>query len=134
LDKADVISRFLAGRCVFTVPQSLKGSLRDTRFAAKEACRKACQHLSIIQTGFKHIMILPVTSMDRSKHQSSRPQGLILDQVYEDFEPVMVKPDGKIELIDLSKLDGQLCEISISHDGDYATAVAIVPIAEKWKY
>jgi holo-[acyl-carrier protein] synthase len=79
-------------------------------------------------------MILPVTSMDRSKHQSSRPQGLILDQVYEDFEPVMVKPDGKIELIDLSKLDGQLCEISISHDGDYATAVAIVPIAEKWKY
>ena len=28
-------------------------------------------------------MILPVTSLDRSEHQSSRPQGLILDKVYE---------------------------------------------------
>ncbi|KAI4643576.1 hypothetical protein J4E93_006586 [Alternaria ventricosa] len=116
LEKADVISKFLAGR-----------------FAAKEACRKAIQHLDIVQRGFKHIMILPVTAVDRSKHQSLRPQGLILDMVYEDFEPTWVKPDGKIGVIDMSEIDGQLCEISISHDGDYATAVAIVPMADKWE-
>ncbi|KAH6872439.1 hypothetical protein BKA58DRAFT_145730 [Alternaria rosae] len=114
LEKVDVISKFLAGR-----------------FAAKEACRKAIQHLDIIQRGFKHIMILPVSTVDRSKHQSLRPQGLILDMVYEDFEPSWVAPDGKVGLIDMSEIDGQLCEISISHDGDYATAVAIVPVAGK---
>jgi holo-[acyl-carrier protein] synthase len=32
--------------------------------------------------------------------------------------------------VDVSELDGQLCEISISHDGDFATAVAIVPVVE----
>lgn len=79
-------------------------------------------------------MILPVTTVDRSRHQSLRPEGLILDMVYEDFEPSWVTPDGKVGLIDMSEIDGQLCEISISHDGDYATAVAIVPVAGKWKY
>jgi len=29
--------------------------------------------------------------------------------------------------VDVNRLNGQLCEISISHDGDFATAVALVP-------
>ncbi|KAK1909791.1 hypothetical protein P3342_007963 [Pyrenophora teres f. teres] len=33
-------------------------------------------------------------------------------------------------LVDINELNGQLCELSISHDGDYATAVAIVACAE----
>ncbi|KAG9191863.1 holo-[acyl-carrier protein] synthase [Alternaria panax] len=114
------VSQFLAGR-----------------FAAKEACRKACSHLDMNARGFKHIMILPVTSVDRSKHQSSRPRGLILDKVYETYTPAPNDPaksdNARVAiqhvmstLVDVSELDGQLCEISISHDGDFATAVAIV--------
>ena len=67
--------------------------------------------------------------MDLSEHQSARPQGLILDKVYDtessDDAPVVVSTR-----VDVSELDGQLCEISISHDGDFATAVAIVPVVE----
>lgn len=83
-------------------------------------------------------MILPVISLDRSEHQSSRPQGLILDQVYEaqmrakanSTKSGDVGVEGEthaLPLLDVRALDGQLCEISISHDGDFATAVAIVP-------
>ncbi|KAF7682128.1 hypothetical protein GT037_001104 [Alternaria burnsii] len=104
--RMDSVSKFLAGR-----------------FAAKEACRKACSHLDIDERGFKHIMILPVTSVDRSEHQSARPQGLILDKVYD-------TESSDDTRVDVSGLDGQLCEISISHDGDFATAVAIVPVVE----
>ncbi|USP74676.1 hypothetical protein yc1106_01950 [Curvularia clavata] len=121
LTKTDAVSAFLAGR-----------------FAAKEACRKACDHLHKDTRGFQHIMILPVTSLDRSEHQSSRPQGLILDKVYEaqmrskanSTNPGNVGVEGDthaVPLLDVRELDGQLCEISISHDGDFATAVAIVP-------
>ncbi|KAL1800652.1 hypothetical protein ACET3X_000994 [Alternaria dauci] len=120
----DSIAQFLAGR-----------------FAAKEACRKACSHLDINERGFKHIMILPVTSVDRSEHQSSRPQGLILDKVYETYTSAPIgtgkSDDARVAmqhvmstLVDVSELDGQLCEISISHDGDFATAVAIVPVVD----
>jgi holo-[acyl-carrier protein] synthase len=80
-------------------------------------------------------MILPVASPDRGEHQSSRPQGLILDKAYKTY--ATPTPDSidtgvvrKIQVrtdVDVSGLDGQLCEISISHDGDFATAVAIVP-------
>ena len=65
-------------------------------------------------------MILPVTSLDRNEHQSTRPQGLILDKVYETRARSSLLPD-------VHELEGQLCEISISHDEDFATAVAIVP-------
>jgi holo-[acyl-carrier protein] synthase len=34
---------------------------------------------------------------------------------------------GKGDAFDVDMLEGQLCEISISHDGDFATAVALVP-------
>jgi holo-[acyl-carrier protein] synthase len=68
-------------------------------------------------------MILPVSSVDRSEHQSARPQGLILDKVYD-------TESSDDTRVDVSGLDGQLCEISISHDGDFATAVAIVPNVE----
>ncbi|CAG5145107.1 uncharacterized protein ALTATR162_LOCUS1654 [Alternaria atra] len=123
--KIDSVSQFLAGR-----------------FAAKEACRKACEQLDSNARGFKHIMILPVNSVDRNKHQSSRPQGLILDKVYEPYAPAPSDAENSADarvamqhvmstLVDVSELDGQLCELSISHDGDYATAVAIVPVTER---
>lgn len=111
-------------------------SLQDRRFAAKEACRKACDHLDKNARGFQHIMILPVTSLDRSEHQSSRPQGLILDALYEaqarstgdsTYTQDAGIEDGPRALVDIAELEGQLCEISISHDGGFATAVAIVP-------
>ncbi|EUC36152.1 hypothetical protein COCCADRAFT_88989 [Bipolaris zeicola 26-R-13] len=117
LTKTDAVATFLAGR-----------------FAAKEACRKACDHLDKNARGFQQIMILPVTSLDRNEHQSSRPQGLILDEVYKtralSTDSTGASFDGKAQsslLLDVHELEGQLCEISISHDEDFATAVAIVP-------
>lgn len=79
-------------------------------------------------------MILPIASLDRNEHQSSRPQGLILDEVYKtralSTDSTGASFDGKAQsslLLDVHELEGQLCEISISHDEDFATAVAIVP-------
>jgi holo-[acyl-carrier protein] synthase len=109
-------------------------NLQDQRFAAKEACRKACDHLDPNSRGFQSIMILPVTSPAQGGHLSSRPQGLILDGSYK--IPVSSARDDSIDMgivkkvftyVDVNQLDGQLCELSISHDGNYATAVAIVP-------
>lgn len=83
-------------------------------------------------------MILPISSERGTKHASQRPKGLILD---EDYKPPAGTADaeGSTEAIteaniagqrvDINALEGQLCEISISHDGDYATAVALVPTA-----
>jgi hypothetical protein len=34
---------------------------------------------------------------------------------------------GTGDAFNVNMLEGQLCEISISHDGDFATAVALVP-------
>jgi holo-[acyl-carrier protein] synthase len=79
-------------------------------------------------------MILPVVSLGRNEHQSSRPTGLILDTVYEARALSTNSTDAGFgnkahvpHLLDVQELEGQLCEISISHDGDFATAVAIVP-------
>ncbi|KAA8622835.1 4-phosphopantetheinyl transferase superfamily protein [Pyrenophora tritici-repentis] len=124
------VSQFLAGR-----------------FAAKEACRKACTHLDPKSRGFQHVMILPVTANERDRYKSGRPQGLILDEVYTagaepEADLVESRGVGTVDegigevaenskpLADINELNGQLCEISISHDGDYATAVAIVAFAK----
>jgi holo-[acyl-carrier protein] synthase len=101
-----------------------KSLTRLSRFAAKEACRKACDHLDKNTRGFQHIIILPVTSAGWKEHQSQRPEGLILHEALREVE----KPEAAEEApFDVTKLDGQICEISISHDGDYANAVALVP-------
>ncbi|KAF1940422.1 hypothetical protein EJ02DRAFT_379791 [Clathrospora elynae] len=124
LTQAAAVSQFLAGR-----------------FAAKEACRKACVDFERSSRGFRHIIILPVTAPDGDAQQSVRPQGLILDQAYEEAcatpaakDADMGVPVGKTQVrssVDVDELAGQLCEISISHDGDFATAVALVPWMEK---
>ncbi|KAF1843320.1 uncharacterized protein K460DRAFT_378492 [Cucurbitaria berberidis CBS 394.84] len=134
LGRIDTVSEFLAGR-----------------FAAKEACRKACNHLDPNTRAYHQILILPIKLPGRGEKQSSPPQGLILDKAIENI----YKDDGeqrtsegelttsiggtlmrKIEekrQIDAHELEGQLCEISISHDGDFATAVAIVPSMDTQK-
>ncbi len=82
--------------------------------------------MGIYERGFKHIVILPVTAPQEKEHQSSRPQGLILHEALDAVEGT--KAGGKAaEGFDINTLDGQLCEISISHDGDFASAVALVP-------
>jgi holo-[acyl-carrier protein] synthase len=70
-------------------------------------------------------MVLPVTTLDRKEHQSSRPQGLILHEAL----PEVNESENKAAraTFDVEALDGQLCEISITHDGDFASAVALVP-------
>lgn len=63
-----------------------------------------------------------------------KPFGIVLDRVgsphkrggtvYETRED----PSGEaLDLYDHTKVDGQIVEISISHDDDYATAVCIAP-------
>jgi holo-[acyl-carrier protein] synthase len=111
--------------------------LTKGRFAAKEAIRKACDHFGMSERAFHRIMILPVASNDRITHQSVRPRGLILDKEFstpytgasdsEDSAQGPKKKYGSGMHVDVNSLDGQLCEISISHDGDFATAVALVP-------
>ncbi|RMZ66158.1 holo-acyl-carrier- synthase [Pyrenophora seminiperda CCB06] len=117
LSNVDAVSKFLAGR-----------------FAAKEACRKACTHFDHNSRGFQRIIILPVIIDQSNKHHSARPQGLILDKEYTAADLADTRDTGvgggvhKLSpLIDVNELDGQLCEVSISHDEDYATAVALVP-------
>lgn len=90
------------------------------RFAAKEACRKACDHLDKDTRGFKHIIILPVDGAERSQHQSQRPEALVL------YEALDESTESRAAF-DIENLDGQLCEISITHDGEFASAVALVP-------
>jgi holo-[acyl-carrier protein] synthase len=68
-------------------------------------------------------MILPIVAQDRNEHQSSRPWGLVLHEA-------LPEPDFKGDkppTFSVDALEGQFCEISISHDGVYATAVALVP-------
>jgi hypothetical protein len=80
-------------------------------------------------------MILPVIAPTDRNHLSTRPQGLILDKAYRNA-PLLAKDPtdtGSVRKthvrthIDVNGLNGQLCEISISHDSGFATAVAIVP-------
>ncbi|KAH9868818.1 hypothetical protein J1614_007892 [Plenodomus biglobosus] len=113
--RTDDVSQYLAGR-----------------FAAKEACRKACPHFDKTSRGFQQIMILPIASRDEL--QSARPQALILDTLYgtpEASEPGVAQEKPLVREILTGNmpgsLNGQICEISISHDSEYATAVAIVP-------
>lgn len=73
--------------------------------------------------GFKHIIILPVAGLEQGEHKSQRPEALILHEA-------LPEPESKEEReapFNVESLEGQLCEISISHDHDYATAVALVP-------
>jgi holo-[acyl-carrier protein] synthase len=135
--KLDAVSEFLAGRYVvfFTVWGAFS---RRPRFAAKEAIRKACDHFEDTARGFQGIVILPIALPTSLEHQSSRPQGLILDTPYGS-----TPADGDLDhragsttsikemFTTVDNLDGQLCEISISHDGDFATAVALVPSTGK---
>lgn len=65
-----------------------------------------------------------MTSVGRKEHQSQRPEGLILHEALREVEQ---KEAADKAPFDVSTLHGQICEISISHDGDYATAVALVP-------
>ncbi|KAF2125150.1 hypothetical protein P153DRAFT_389998 [Dothidotthia symphoricarpi CBS 119687] len=116
-EKFDAVSQFLAGR-----------------FAAKEACRKACDHLDTNSRGLHHIVILPVVLPAHNSKNSSPPQGLILDSLLQDQQKTEDSDGGRdpaentlSESWDLHHINGQLCEISISHDGGFATAVAIVP-------
>jgi holo-[acyl-carrier protein] synthase len=74
-------------------------------------------------------MILPIAFTLRQKHQSVRPQGLILDSPYVSAfhaESRAINMTNTLPTYDVEDLNGQLCEISISHDGDFATAVALV--------
>ncbi|CAI6337529.1 unnamed protein product [Periconia digitata] len=112
---ADAIAQFLAGR-----------------WAAKEACRKACEHLGT-SNGFHSIMILPV-STETGLHSgaTSRPQGLILRDRLADppvFSSKASHPREALRRAEfiLESIDGQFCEISISHDTDWAVASAIAP-------
>lgn len=120
----DPVAQFLAGRYVDQRPlHSLVTNKHRLRFAAKEACRKACDHLDKYTRGLKHIIILPVTEVAREEHQSQRPQGLILHEAF----PEPGSKAAEEAVFDMESLDGQLCEISISHEEEYATAVALVP-------
>jgi hypothetical protein len=95
--------------------------------------RKACDHFQDSSRGFQSLMVLPIAS--RNACQSAAPQGLILDALHksknqkspdeEDQDIIRERTGRPFTCID--DLDGQLCPISISHDGDFATAVAIVP-------
>ncbi|KAF2437899.1 hypothetical protein P171DRAFT_326696, partial [Karstenula rhodostoma CBS 690.94] len=98
------------------------------RWAAKEAVRKACEHLGD-SNGFHSIMILPLSVFPKQPPgATSRPQALVLRDRLPELSPqhedkVM---NGGLDF-DIDSLDGQLCEVSISHDSTYATAVALVP-------
>ncbi|KAF2242920.1 hypothetical protein BU26DRAFT_523914 [Trematosphaeria pertusa] len=107
------------------------------RWAAKEACRKACEHLGS-SNGLHSIIILPVASNRGFTIETRRPQGLILRERLPD-QPTELRETGEAQdsnqgvLFDIDAIDGQLCEVSISHDTHWATAVAIVPTIEEWK-
>ncbi|KAF9734737.1 hypothetical protein PMIN06_010478 [Paraphaeosphaeria minitans] len=104
------------------------------RWAAKEAVRKACEHLGD-SNGFHSIMILPVSVSSRqSLGATSRPQALVLRDRLLELSPQQEDKamSGGMEF-DIDSLDGQLCEVSISHDTTYATAVALVPVVGEWQ-
>ncbi|KAF2762957.1 hypothetical protein EJ05DRAFT_495804 [Pseudovirgaria hyperparasitica] len=96
----DRVSHFLAGR-----------------FAAKEAVIKAVTWRKV---SFDMIII--------KYHARGHPYAIVLDKPYGDY-PSTVRPgpgpdDGPD---DCSRMDGQHVQLSISHDGAYATAVCLAP-------
>ncbi|KAF2637478.1 hypothetical protein P280DRAFT_433251 [Massarina eburnea CBS 473.64] len=108
------------------------------RWAAKEACRKACEHLGT-SNGFHSTIILPITApgndLDR---ETTRPRGLILRERLPERTFVRSELDdapgtwGDM-VFDIDSVESQFCEVSISHDNDWATAVAIVPVLD-WQH
>lgn len=82
-------------------------------------------------------MILPIAFARPSEHKSAAPQGLILD--HSDYERRwnLMEQESNDQgyrgetsgqnVVGVNDLDGQMCEISISHDDDFAAAVAMVP-------
>lgn len=84
-------------------------------------------------------MILPVAPKDhRLDDATSRPQGLILrkklpEQLDDTAEQRNTQGVVRHGQFDIDCIDGQFCEVSISHDSDWATAVAIVPILGEWQ-
>ena len=55
------------------------------------------------------------------EHSSHRPVAIVLDEALPEPQSETDSPRS------FESLEGQLCEVSISHDGEYATAVALVP-------
>src|SRR5687768_11783394 len=99
------------------------------RFAAKEAIRKACDHFHSDARGLQTILILPLSG-HRNNNNSARPQGLVLDRSYDELRgPLDCDKSAPYE--DIDAFDGQLCEISISHDDGLATAIALVPSMQR---
>jgi holo-[acyl-carrier protein] synthase len=101
-----------------------------SRWAAKEACRKACPWLKS-SNGFHNIIILPIhMSKDTSSGLSTAPAGLVLDEWIPSRQvgsaPSREEWEERADF-DINTLEGQFCEVSISHDFEVATAVAIVP-------
>lgn len=69
-----------------------------------------------------------------SSGATSRPHALVLRDRLPELAPQELEEamSDTVEF-DVDSLDSQLCEVSISHDGHYATAVALVPVVEEWK-
>ncbi|KAH7121174.1 hypothetical protein B0J11DRAFT_508199 [Dendryphion nanum] len=121
----DQVSAFLAGR-----------------WAAKEACRKACTHLST-SNGFHNIMILPSNPKRSPKFGTQAPTGIVLRQALQAYLVRKEETRTHDQLVrrvgfssaefDMEKVEGQSFQVSISHDGEYATAVAVVPpMPQEW--
>jgi holo-[acyl-carrier protein] synthase len=80
-------------------------------------------------------MILPIAP--NNGEGTTRPQGLILREKLRNHADAGVSQQDPSahthESFDVNSVDGQLCEVSISHDTHWATAVAIVPIVDEWE-
>lgn len=106
------------------------------RWAAKEACRKACMFMGL-RENFKRILILPSEPLSHLSDRSYRPLALIMQKPYN--WPLPSSPstwlDGTAsklytgEQFDraVQQIEGQWCELSISHDGDYVVATVLAP-------
>lgn len=55
------------------------------------------------------------------EHSSHRPAAIVLDEALPEPKSESDSPRS------IESLEGQLCEVSISHDGEYSTAVALMP-------
>jgi holo-[acyl-carrier protein] synthase len=94
----------------------------------KEACRKACNHFGK-SNGLHHIMVIPASS----NGTSSAPIGLVLRNP---LHPLLTDPEKGIRvqlrgadrsIFHVNTVEGQFCEISITHDAGIAQAVAMMP-------
>ena len=85
--------------------------------------------------GLHDIVILPVVSSSTDQPHSGPPRGLVLDCVrkweYHKSAGQGLEQKHASRIVTENDLEGQLCEVSISHDGDYATAAALVPLLQK---